>query len=86
MTTPRPGFPLSLRSLVLPLLALIVIASLPAPLEPVRDSSGPVTACGPVVRVRDPDIRKSFARFDRDQSAAARQICAVYVADTHAPS
>jgi hypothetical protein len=31
--------------------------------------------------VYDAEIRHSFARFDRNQSAAARRVCAIYRAN-----
>jgi hypothetical protein len=61
------------RFLVLPLLALVAIA------KPGQGDGRQASSCGPALAaVRDPDLRASFARFDRDQSVAARQICAIY--------
>jgi hypothetical protein len=78
MTKLTPGHFFNARMLALPLLAVIVIASLQAHVVTSREGSGEPGACGPVVVVQDPDIRRSFARFHRDQSAAAREICAIY--------
>ncbi len=64
------------RFLVLPLLALIVIAAIA---KPGQGDARQANSCGPALAaVRDPDLRASFARFDRHQSVAARQICAIY--------
>jgi len=76
-----PGFLFNARTLVLPILALIVIASLQAHTVTAQVGSGEPGTCGPVVSVRDPDIRQSFALFHRNQSAAARKICAIYLSD-----
>jgi hypothetical protein len=84
MTTRIPELQLTARSLALPLLALVVITALHLTAGSPKETSGPVTVCGPAVTVRDPDIRRSSAQFDRDQSASAREICAVYVASTNA--
>jgi hypothetical protein len=65
------------RSLVLPLLALIAIAALHVPAQSASKAVS-LTSCGPVVAVYDAEIRHSFARFDRNQSAAARRICTIY--------
>ena len=35
--------------------------------------------CGPVVDIRDPGLKASFARFDANQSASAAKICAIYL-------
>jgi hypothetical protein len=65
------------RCLVLPLSALAVITALHAT-SLRHDGAG--ERCGPAVAIRDPDLRRSFARFDHDQSAAARKICDAYAA------
>ncbi len=36
-------------------------------------------SCGPLVDIRDPGLRASFARFDSNQSVSAAQICAFYL-------
>jgi hypothetical protein len=64
------------RFLVLPLLALAVIVAIA---NPGQGDARHASSCGPALAaVRDPDLRASFARFDRQQSTAARQICAIY--------
>jgi hypothetical protein len=49
----------------------ILLAAAPAPAG--NDSQG----CG-LSSIRDPEIRASFARFDRGQSAGAATICGIY--------
>lgn len=62
---------------VLPIFALVVIGSLPAPADSGR--AGPGSGCGPAIStITDPGMRAAFERFDRTQSAAAAKICAVY--------
>jgi hypothetical protein len=34
--------------------------------------------CGPVLEIRDPGLRASFAKFDTTQSPAAAKVCALY--------
>ena len=68
---------LSPRYFILPVIALVVIGSLPAPADSgrVARSSG----CGPALAsITDPTMRASFDQFERSQSAAAAKICAVY--------
>jgi hypothetical protein len=61
------------------LLAFAVIpftlAAVPAPAGGAPDVTG---ACGIAIHIQDPDIRASFERFDRTQSAAAAKACAYY--------
>jgi hypothetical protein len=62
---------------VLPILALVVIGSLPAPADSGRAGNG--SGCGPAIStITDPGMRATFDRFDRTQSAAAAKICALY--------
>jgi hypothetical protein len=62
---------------VLPILALVVIGSLPAPADSGRAANG--SGCGPAIStITDPGMRAAFERFDRTQSAAAAKICALY--------
>jgi hypothetical protein len=64
------------RFLLLPLLALVVIGSLPAPADTGTSHAG---GCGPgIARMTDPGMRATFERFERSQSAAAAKICAIY--------
>jgi hypothetical protein len=65
------------RYFVQPLLALVVIASLPAPAESGRAHAR--VGCGPAIgSIIDPTLRETFVRFDRTQSAAAAKVCALY--------
>ena len=65
------------RYFLLPLLALVVIGSLPAPAD--TGVSTPSRGCGPAItHVSDPVMRATFERFDSSQSAAAAKICAIY--------
>jgi hypothetical protein len=68
---------LSPRYFILPLIALTVIGSLPAPAG--NGSAAHVSGCGPALgSITDPGMRATFDRFERSQSAAAAKICAVY--------
>jgi hypothetical protein len=74
---------LSPRFFLLPLLALVVIGSLPAPAD--TGNTGRV-ACGPgISRMADPAMRATYERFERSQSAAAAKICALYRNSREAP-
>lgn len=65
------------RYFVLPLFALIVIGTLPAPAG--SGDSDSRLGCGPAVsHITDPALRATFARFDALQSPAAAKVCAVY--------
>lgn len=55
----------------------ILLAAAPAPAG--NDSHG----CG-LPAVRDPEIRASFERFDRNQSAGAAAICGIYLNNNQA--
>ena len=69
---------LSPRYFLLPLIALVVIGSLPAPADSGR-SQNRGSGCGPAISsISDPGLRATFERFDRTQSAAAAKICAIY--------
>jgi hypothetical protein len=63
-----------LRCLVLPLLAVAVIAAVAA--AGVAESRA--QTCGPQITIQDPDVRATLARFDRHQSAGAAKVCAIY--------
>ncbi len=70
------------RFFLLPLLALVVIGSLPAPAD--TGNTG-AAGCGPgIARMTDPSMRATFERFERSQSAAAAKICALYRNSTQA--
>jgi hypothetical protein len=66
------------RYFILPIIALVVIGSLPAPAGSGNsDTRG--SGCGPALsNISDPGLRATFERFDRSQSAAAAKICAIY--------
>jgi len=65
------------RFFILPLLALVVIGSLPAPADTGTATQG--GGCGPgITRMADPAIRSAFQQIERSQSAAAAKICAIY--------
>jgi hypothetical protein len=64
---------------ILLVLIPVLLAAAPAPAR--NDSQG----CG-LANVRDPEIRASFERFDRNQSAGAAMICAIYLNNNQAVS
>ena len=65
------------RYFVLPLLALVVITSLPRTADSGRGAQA--GSCGPAVSsVTDPGLRAAFVEFDRAQSAPAAKVCALY--------
>ena len=65
------------RYFVLPILALIVIGSLPAPAN--SGKTGPGGNCGPALSsIADPALKSSFDNLERTQSAAAAKICSIY--------
>lgn len=63
------------RFLVLPAIAVAVLAMLHAPADGGRAGRG---ECGPAVRIEDPGIRASFVAAARRQSIAANGICAMH--------
>ena len=71
------GFGRALRSLVPLLMALAVIGGVAAAGVAESRAGRPAT-CGLAITVQDPDLRASFVRFDRQQSAAARKVCTLY--------
>lgn len=69
---------LSARLFVLPVLAVLVIGALPAPVETSRADAAS-SGCGPAMgQIADTGVRAALQRFDRTQSAAAAKICAFY--------
>jgi hypothetical protein len=63
---------------ILPLLALIIIGSLPAPADTGRVANNG-SGCGPAIsNIQDPSLRSAIERFDRTQSSAAAKVCAIY--------
>jgi hypothetical protein len=40
--------------------------------------SSATASCGPIVEIKDPGLRASFAKFEAQQSVAASKICASY--------
>ena len=66
------------RYFILPILALIVIGSLPAPADSGRPAST-AGSCGPALSaIADPALKSSFDNLERSQSAAAAKICSIY--------
>ena len=61
------------RAIALAAVAAFIIAFVTAP---AGSSANPT--CGPIVQVKDPGLRLSFARFEAQQSAAADKACAFY--------
>ena len=78
MTTFRPRFFSRLRCFAPTMLALALIAGLAAAGVAETRAERAASACGPAIAIQDPGLRASFARFDRDQSASARKVCAIY--------
>ena len=69
---------MSPKYFLLPIIALIVIGSLPAPAESSR-MTGVSGSCGPAAAtIADPVLKSSFDKFEHSQSAAAAKICAIY--------
>jgi len=64
------------RYFTLPLIALVVIGSLPAP----ADGGGARDAgCGPaLIGATDPSLHAAFEQFRRNQSRAADKVCALH--------
>jgi hypothetical protein len=52
---------------------LSTLSAVPAPAGSAPDATG---TCGLAIAIQDPDIQAAFARFDRNQSAAAAKACA----------
>jgi hypothetical protein len=61
------------HAIALSAVAAFVIAFVTAP---AGSSASPT--CGPIVQIKDPGLRASFAKFEAQQSAAASKICAAY--------
>ena len=53
-----------------------ILSTLSAAPAPAGSASETADTCGLPIAIQDPDIRAAFARFDRDQSAAAAKACA----------
>jgi hypothetical protein len=70
------GYRRALRSVGLPLMIIAVIGGITATGVVESRAERPAT-CGLAITVHDPDLRQSFIRFDQQQSAAARKICAI---------
>lgn len=66
------------RYFTLPVLAAVVIGSLPVSADAGRSSN--VASCygSAMSSVTDPVLRASFKDFERTQSVAAAKICAIY--------
>jgi hypothetical protein len=54
---------------------LSTLSTVPAPAGSAPEGAG---SCGLAIAIQDPDIRAAFARFDRNQSAAAAKACAYF--------
>jgi hypothetical protein len=64
------------RYFILPLIALVVIGSLPAP---AGSGARRDTGCGPALTgTTDRTVHRTFEQFQRRQSAAADKICAAH--------
>jgi hypothetical protein len=59
------------RIIALSAFAALVIASVTGPA-----GSSATSACGPIVAIKDPGLRASFAKFEAQQSPTASKICA----------
>jgi len=66
------------RYFILPVLAAIVIGSLPVPADAGRSANAASGCDVAVTTVTDPVLRASFKDFERTQSAAAAKVCAIY--------
>jgi hypothetical protein len=74
---PLRGYRRASRFLVMPLIALAVIGGI-AGAGVIESRAARPATCGLVITVQDPDLRASFIRFDQQQSAGARKLCALY--------
>ena len=70
-----------MKTLRLILLALLPVLAMTAETAP---AGSVARGCG--VSAIDPGIRAAFERFDRTQSAAATEICSLYLNSTLQPS
>ena len=61
------------RAIAIVAFAAILIASVTGPA-----GSSATSACGPIVQIKDPGLRASFAKFEAQQSATAGKVCAAY--------
>ena len=61
------------RTIALAAFAALVIAGVTGPA-----GSSATSACGPIVQIKDPGLRASFAKFEAQQSTSASKICASY--------
>jgi hypothetical protein len=59
------------RAIVFAAFAALLIAGVTGPA-----GSSATASCGPIVQIKDPGLRASFARFEAQQSAAASKVCA----------
>ena len=68
------------RSLAVLMLAVAAVAAVAAIAiaGAVETRAQRAATCGLAIHVQDPDLRASLVRFDRQQSAAARKLCASY--------
>ena len=61
------------RAIAFAAFAALLIAGVTGPA-----GSSATASCGPIVEIRDPGLRASFAKFEAQQSAFASKICASY--------
>jgi hypothetical protein len=61
------------RAIALAAFAALAIAAVTGPA-----GSAVSPACGPIVQIKDPGLRASFAKFEAQQSIAASKICIAY--------
>ena len=65
------------RSLAVLMLTLAAVGAITV-VGAVETRAERAVTCGLAIHVQDPDLRASLVRFDRQQSAAARKLCASY--------
>jgi hypothetical protein len=61
------------RAIAFAAFAALLIAGVTGPA-----GSSATASCGPIVEIKDPGLRASFAKFEAQQSVAASKICASY--------
>jgi hypothetical protein len=61
------------RAIAFAAFAALLIAGVTGPA-----GSSATASCGPIVEIKDPGLRASFAKFEAQQSVAASKICAAY--------
>jgi len=74
---PLRGYRRTSRFRIMPFIALAIIGGIAGAGVIESRAERPAT-CGLVITVQDRDLRASFIRFDQQQSAGARKLCALY--------